>query len=196
MRSAPDGTKRCCRCMDSKPACDFNNCSAKLDGLVDMCRGCERDRDKAHRAKFPEKSRNKVKLYRERHPERVRAKKKHYYITNKMRLLEKSRTWRRRHVTEIREYRRADRKRRPEVYKQMEMRRHDRRRRAPGFATAEQVRARVVYYGERCYLCGAPWTELDHVIPLSRGGSNWASNLRPICRHCNASKNNQKLSEL
>jgi 5-methylcytosine-specific restriction endonuclease McrA len=64
----------------------------------------------------------------------------------------------------------------------------ERRRNTPGFATAEQVRQRIAYYGWRCWLCGEPWAEVDHVIPVKHGGTNWPSNLRPACWTCNRSK--------
>ena len=42
-----------------------------------------------------------------------------------------------------------------------------------------------------CYLCGNPidgFAEIDHVIPLSRGGKDEYNNLRPTHRHCNRAK--------
>jgi len=59
---------------------------------------------------------------------------------------------------------------------------------APGQVTAEQLQARIDYYGGLCWMCGAPWTCIDHVKPLARGGCNWPANLRPACRSCNARK--------
>lgn len=69
------------------------------------------------------------------------------------------------------------------------------RRGAPGVATLEQVRARVAFYGGVCAYCGDEYEHIDHVIPLSRGGSNWPANLRPACAFCNLSKHNKKPSE-
>jgi 5-methylcytosine-specific restriction endonuclease McrA len=66
---------------------------------------------------------------------------------------------------------------------------------AAGCNTFEQVAARVAYYGWRCYLCGRKYEALDHVIPLSKGGSNWPANLRPICKRCNSSKKDRTLTE-
>lgn len=64
---------------------------------------------------------------------------------------------------------------------------------ASGFASADQVAARRAMYGSRCWMCDAESaTDMDHVIPLADGGSNWASNLRPACRSCNASKGARK----
>lgn len=37
-----------------------------------------------------------------------------------------------------------------------------------------------------CTMCGmAPSTQADHIVPLSRGGSNEAGNLRGVCARCN-----------
>jgi len=59
---------------------------------------------------------------------------------------------------------------------------------APGHATLQQVAARMEIYGWRCWICGAPFSEVDHVKPIAKGGSNWPSNLRPICLPCNRHK--------
>jgi len=64
-------------------------------------------------------------------------------------------------------------------------------RAAVGDLTAEQLQARIAFYGWRCWMCSAPWTCIDHVKPLARGGSNWPSNLRPACRSCNARKHHR-----
>ncbi len=51
--------------------------------------------------------------------------------------------------------------------------------------TRQAVLARAGY---RCYRCGNFATQVDHVIPVSRGGSSAEGNLAAICGHCNASK--------
>lgn len=50
-------------------------------------------------------------------------------------------------------------------------------------------------YGDDCYLCGSVADTIDHVIPLSRGGNNDISNLRPACYDCNIKKGSQLLSD-
>lgn len=62
---------------------------------------------------------------------------------------------------------------------------------ALGDVDATALQARIDYYGGRCWMCRAPWQCIDHVKPLSRGGSNWPANLRPACTSCNASKHNR-----
>jgi 5-methylcytosine-specific restriction endonuclease McrA len=57
-----------------------------------------------------------------------------------------------------------------------------------GYTTAEHIAARWEVWGGRCYMCGKRAEETDHVIPISKGGAHWPSNLRPACRFCNRSK--------
>ena len=65
---------------------------------------------------------------------------------------------------------------------------YGRRRNAPGHASTNQVAARWAYYADKCWMCRQPATQNDHVIPLSRGGSNWPANIRPACGPCNREK--------
>lgn len=83
----------------------------------------------------------------------------------------------------------------PERRQQALVARYERVANAPGFHTAEQLAARLAYYGHRCVYCGVEATEVDHRIPLSRGGSAWPANLVPACKPCNCSKNNMPYRE-
>lgn len=50
--------------------------------------------------------------------------------------------------------------------------------------------------GRECSYCGA--TEdlsVDHVVPLSRGGTNDPENLTPACKPCNSSKRDKLVEE-
>jgi 5-methylcytosine-specific restriction endonuclease McrA len=49
------------------------------------------------------------------------------------------------------------------------------------FVVGERVFA---MYGRTC-ACGAPATDVDHVVPTIVGGSDSLENLRPSCARCN-----------
>jgi 5-methylcytosine-specific restriction enzyme A len=39
-----------------------------------------------------------------------------------------------------------------------------------------------------CYICGGPANEVDHIIPIRRGGTDDLSNLRACCKPHNSGK--------
>ena len=45
-------------------------------------------------------------------------------------------------------------------------------------------------YGNKCLCCGRDDVALtvDHVVPLSKGGSNDIANIQPLCKSCNSKK--------
>lgn len=59
---------------------------------------------------------------------------------------------------------------------------------ASGRCSTEQLAGRIAYYGWACWMCGDPWDQIDHVLPVSKGGSKWPANLRPSCGPCNRKK--------
>jgi 5-methylcytosine-specific restriction endonuclease McrA len=66
---------------------------------------------------------------------------------------------------------------------------------ASGKHTAEDIAAILKAQNYKCAYCRVKLrlksrqTHIDHIMPLSRGGSNDKKNLQALCQHCNASKN-------
>jgi 5-methylcytosine-specific restriction endonuclease McrA len=47
----------------------------------------------------------------------------------------------------------------------------------------------LAVHGDRCLACGtAERIEVDHVVPVVRGGTHELANVQPLCRSCNAAK--------
>ena len=66
---------------------------------------------------------------------------------------------------------------------------HARRHGAPGSFTGEQFLVLCAKYNNRCVCCGKRGRlGPDHVTPLSRGGSNFISNIQPLLLRCNLRK--------
>jgi 5-methylcytosine-specific restriction protein A len=51
-----------------------------------------------------------------------------------------------------------------------------------------KLRAQVLREEPYCRQCGAPSTEVDHIVGKARGGTDNRSNLQGICHRCHARK--------
>ncbi len=122
----------------------------------------------------PEKAREAVRRWNKAHPEKRRAAKRLYYARH-----------REKHKQVMAVYHRAH----PEVLRAKSNAYRARLRRAVGQFTSAEWLALVERYGGRCAYRGeAAPLEVDHRIPLSRGGTNSIDNVLPACRRCNGEK--------
>lgn len=126
---------------------------------------------------------------RRRDPAMLRAIAKRWYWNDPERARSLVRTWIAAHPEVWKATQRRYRQTYPDRLRAKNHRRRARQLSAEGDASEAQIIARVAYFGFRCWMCGAPWSCLDHVKPLAKGGSNWPSNLRPACQPCNSRKN-------
>jgi len=89
---------------------------------------------------------------------------------------------------------RAYNKKNPEVFMASRAKRRARLLEAEGAYTATDVRKQYAKQRGRCFWCKEEVGDdyhVDHYVPLSRGGSNWPSNIRIACSSCNLSKHDK-----
>lgn len=169
----PDGWLWCSRCETHKePGGFYRNRSTKTgyDGVCTDCTKKRRADQKVHRSLV-------AKAWREANPERVKAKRRDYQLRNRDVLAARGRAWRAANPEKVRLQIRAQ-----------NAARYARMKSAAGIASPQQIAARWAYYGGKCWMCGSPATDTEHVKPLAAGGPNWPANLRPACSTCNRSK--------
>ncbi len=172
-------------------------------------------------AKHPEYSREKSRRQRAKNPEKVqaytRAWMKRWYAEHRDEARAKNRQRRAANPGKWRAYDRALYKRYREKYPDRYARKLARgrawaKRNRPkltywvsryrarkmgtlGSHTFAEWMARVELFGWRCAYCDVALTPAtltkDHIIPLYRGGSNFAANLVPACKSCNSAKRDQ-----
>ncbi|MEB3277217.1 MAG: HNH endonuclease [Cyanobacteriota bacterium] len=61
--------------------------------------------------------------------------------------------------------------------------------------TGRQVRQRFGEFGNVCAYCGAGGVDLhiEHVVPISRGGTHTLGNIVPACQSCNFNKSTHEV---
>ena len=63
------------------------------------------------------------------------------------------------------------------------------RRSVSGSFTRDDLVNRFAQYGNKCAHCGsAEHITVDHIVPISRGGTNHIDNIQPLCKSCNSRK--------
>lgn len=67
-----------------------------------------------------------------------------------------------------------------------------------GSFTLEQWQEMKQKYNYTCPCCGRKEPEIklsiDHIIPITKNGTNWINNIQPLCRSCNSKKGNKVVS--
>ena len=68
---------------------------------------------------------------------------------------------------------------------------------AKGSFTVEEFRQKCEEYDYKCAYCGVEGIGLtiDHVVPLSKGGTCYIDNIVPACLSCNSKKRDKDLAE-
>lgn len=185
--------KRCAKCAETKPTTEFGPGKRWGDGLFPYCRECKRQIDRDYRKQNGDMLRAKSRERYAANPEPAKARHKARYQADPDRANRATADWQRRNP----EKRKATSRKWQQANMQGSVREATRRRYAtrkgaPALLfTPQQLAQRSAYYGDRCWICRGDSCEWDHVIPLSKGGWHALSNLRPICRPCNASKSDR-----
>jgi 5-methylcytosine-specific restriction endonuclease McrA len=159
--------KVCKKCNQEKPDALFALSNKTKSGLSSRCRSCESTRYKEFYAKQKDRILNTNREYRENNYERR---------------LEIERTSRAKNKEKHRPAKNARQSIRNRTLAQ-----------TPYLILDKELRR---IYNSPCFMCGCKENQsLDHVIPISRGGSHSVGNIMTLCRNCNASKHARTITE-
>ena len=175
----------------------------RLERNRDSIRAKEREQQRRRYAIDPEPTRARNREWysrnkEQRHEYYLRRKAAESDDTRRARERQKSRRRYQKNPKKHGEYQKEWRKRNPEKAHAYLSRCLIQRSRAIGlqsFTTAEWF-ALVNLYEGRCAYCGVEGPlEMDHRVPLCRGGANTIDNILPACRHCNRRKHRKTEDE-
>lgn len=169
--------RTCIRCGEEKPVTAeyWYRHYASPDGFSQPCKACRREDNWGKRN--PERKRELERKWY--HEGRGKATRQRYIASGRA----AANTRRRRRTKEGRAKKR-----------EYDARRRARKAGAEGEYTMADVRRAYKAQRGKCWWCGEECGEsyhVDHLVPLSRGGSNSSDNLVISCPACNCSKNDK-----
>lgn len=204
MRNAVNNIKQCSKCKEFKPCTIefFAPCKTRKADFNSWCRMCYREQSRAWRLNNKERHRYSVKVWQKKHVENRKKIAKTYYTKHKEKILA---YFRKRYKTDsekVKAINKSWKERNPKAVVAIGENYRARKHKAEGKYTATDIQQQGDKQNWKCYWkfdgclvdCSVKY-HVDHVIPLSRGGSNWPSNIVISCPCCNSSKGNKLPSE-
>jgi 5-methylcytosine-specific restriction endonuclease McrA len=190
-----DGVKRCPRCDVEWPISQFHIDRKRHDGRVQYCPDCiaangkrwrqnnpehKKAIDRAYHLSTVDEHRRRSKQWVADNPEKARETQRALYLAQRSARIAAASAWRKAN---------PDRRKAQHV-KDKAIRRT---REVIGSFTGKEWKSLVAKFDGRCVCCGKTPAKLtaDHVVPVSRGGTNYIANIQPLCAPCNSSKHNR-----
>lgn len=161
------------------------------------CMECCRIQSKEYGRSNPDKIADKNRKFRNDNPDYFAQYnawyQKDYYERNRDEIILKSRKYYNDNKDIISERSKKYYSENLHVYAASRARRRDACLKAEGVHTAEDISIMLDRQKNRCAepTCGVDLSDgyhVDHIMPLSKGGSNWPSNLQCLCPTCNLRK--------
>jgi len=211
-----DPQKRCSRCKAQKPLKEFSKDRRHKDGRASQCKSCDALRLKTYyenvlskSEEFRQRNNAKAKEYYKNNKEHIRKYKAEYYQANKEKLSNEHKTYYQEHKEDIKRQHHDYYESHKPAHKLTKKRYHennpsrsaeDRHRRRVrerhGICTpiTTEIRQFILQkQGNKCSYCRRRFTKdnrvtVDHITPISRGGSHTLDNIVYACMSCNSKK--------
>ena len=168
----------------------FGKRSRNKDGLHEKCKECVRNYYDQSKERI--NANNKIRY--EKNKDTINEYQRNYYVQNKSKINAKNRSFYARNIEKQIE-------RRQKYYQthkeQAKNKYHVRRARllSNGIFVVKEKEIKKITESN-CFYCGSKESiQIDHIVPISRGGSHSIGNLIAACSKCNQSKGSKFLTE-
>lgn len=167
--------KVCKRCLIYKHSDSFSLDSSSGDRLQKWCKNC-------------------TKEYRAENAERLKNQQKTNYLKNKEERLRKNREYYNRNREHIISQKAKYNANNPNVKRKSSSKRRASLEKVSVYEILDRDIKRL--YRSPCIYCGSQDSiQIDHVMPISRGGTHSIGNIVPACKTCNPSKGGRTIME-
>ena len=181
--------KKCKKCGQWKELSEFHRHKNETDGLHHYCKSCKCAGMRNWNRENKETKQKRDKEYYQVNSETIKKRTNNWYKNNKEKAIEASRKWRAKNIKHRLEYEKEWRKNNPEITKAQKQTRRAKKYGNGGSYTAKEWRDLCDKYGNKCLCCGKETKlTIDHVIPVTKGGTSYIENIQPLCFSCNRHK--------
>ena len=182
--------KVCVECCRAKPFSRFYVDNSRTDRRKAKCAKCSNQYYQRWFSKNSEARELYWAKYQKKNAKLLAEKQREYRRANPVRVKDANRKYYKEHREEILARQTNHRRDHPEVYRPIAVRASQNRRareaRAPGIITRGTIET-LKRSMPVCQKCGAAdRLEIDHVVPLVLGGTNYIDNLQVLCKSCNS----------
>ena len=186
--------KQSTKCKHIKPHSEFSKDSRSSSGLLSRCKECMREYKRNWSKNNPEKVVKYSKNWSKNNPEKRKESANNWYYRNKESENYKSKLRARENKEKIAIRKKHWAKNNPEKIRAQTERRRIRKLQNKEYLITEKEYKKL--YLQPCVYCGSKKRiTMDHVIPISRGGTHGIGNLVPACLSCNSSKRDKTIME-
>lgn len=175
--------KRCPKCETHKQLSEFGKHKQTKDGLKNYCRVCNNASARAYQNSNRDKVRKANREYTRANSEANKARSKAWYYNNREKALTDSKKWQLENKEKVSNYKLINRHKRRAMVKESGV------YKVTGKDLAKIRRNNCVYCGSSENIT------VEHIIPITRGGTHSIGNLTSACRSCNFSKSGKLIME-
>lgn len=186
--------KQCSKCGQAQPLENFYFRKSSKDGYHQQCKKCLLKQVSNNYFANSELAKNRSKKWRKDNSEHKKNVDKNWREKNKDYVLLKNAEWRKDNKEQHRQNAINWSKNNPDKCKESNAKR--RQNKTTNGTYAISVKELKKLYSSPCIYCqSTKQISLDHVVPVSRGGSHGIGNIVPACKSCNSSKGSKTITE-
>ncbi len=175
-------------------------CSRKAENNTERAKNARKLYYEKNKDKISQKGKIKRNGYSDEIKNKIKEQRHEYYLKNKDIILKNNKEWKLKNQSKYKkyckeyskEYNLTEKGRKSTILKN-----YKRRMNVNNLDNIDYnlLKEKFNKLGNKCVICGSKNITIDHIIPISKGGTNNIDNLQPLCKSCNSSKGNKNMEE-